>query len=100
MQIYWAHTYAYGDANGVAWCGMGTGGNGDAVIGGGYAKVPPPGSGGTPSIETDGSSAQGLYPFVGSFPAFDSNYNATNLNFGFAVPHGVQVEVHIWVATA
>jgi hypothetical protein len=97
MQIVWSHTGSGpGNANGVAWFGVGSGGLGDAIAGGGYAYVPASGNG----SETDGTSAQGLFPIVATYPVFDSNHNEWDLQIGFAVPHGLSVSAHLWVAVA
>jgi hypothetical protein len=98
MQVYWSHTYAYGDANGIAWAGGGSGGNGDAINGGGYITVHAPGP--NVSTEENGASAQPHFPLVASMPVWDTNYSAWNWQLGFAVPEGMQVESHTWVATA
>jgi hypothetical protein len=94
MQLYWAHTFGVGDENGIAWFGTGSGGNGDAIAGGGYAAVS---VAGLPPAETNGDSARPHFPIVASFPVWDSNYGQWSWRIGFAVPEGQGVTAHIWV---
>ena len=95
MTIYWTHSTTTGDANGVGWTGGGSGGNGDAIGGGGYVAVY---AGGAVPSETDGSSAQGLFPLVATRLVWNTNYGGQwDFVLGFAVPAGLAVATHTWV---
>lgn len=96
MAVYWLHTTGSGDANGVAAWRFGSDGNGDVISVGGYVGVHTTGS----NNEINGASAQGLMPMVITIPVRDSEEDDWDMLVGFAVPHGLQVEAHLWAATA
>jgi hypothetical protein len=96
MQVYWSHLTGNGDANGVASWRVTSGGNGDAISAGGYVGIHTTGS----TNEENGASAQGLMPLVETFPVFNEANDQWDMLLGFAVPAGVAVEAHLWVAVA
>jgi hypothetical protein len=96
VQVYWQHLTGSGDANGVASWRVTSGGNGSAISAGGYVGVHTTGS----QNEQNGASAQGLMPLVALFPVRNNEEADWDMVVGFAVPTGVNVEAHLWVATA
>jgi hypothetical protein len=98
VQVYWTHIGATAAATeeGVLAYRVGSGGNGDATSGGGYVGVHSSGS----NSETNGASAQGAFPLVMSIPIFNDTSQEWEMLLGFAVPFGVSVEAHLWVAVA
>ena len=92
MTIYWIHANTLGDGNNVGFAySVGPAGT-HAVAGGGYAHYDATGS----STETNGNSADGMYPIVAAFPQHDPGPDITSFRVGFAVPEGMTVRTHVW----